>query len=420
MGYQSNLVCQKCGQSFETTSVLYNCKKCGGYLKVIYDYPMSIKSQVEEDSNAKASLSILKRWKSVLPISQPELIDRVTLGETETPLLRLKWLENHLNVARAYVKCEYLFPTASLKDRSMPLVVLKALEYGKTSVSIVSSGNAAASLSAYAAKAGLQAVIFVRGGASPSKLVKASICGAVIVRVNGHMSQINDLFLKMRDRFGWYDCDGGVNPYRCEGKKTCAYEIASQLNWEVPDWVIIPTSTGNGLVAAGIGFDELYKMRLISKKPRLSAIQLEACTPIYDAFKKGQSTITPVIPSKSVSDTLLNGNPDAGGDVLYWVRENSGTVAAVSDQEVVNAVKMLAEKAGIFQEAAGAVSVAGAKKMRESGIIGERDSVVCVLTGSGLNQQDLGIEISKTPALLEPEENLIREYILSQGKNNTN
>lgn len=411
MGYQKALLCEKCGSAHSPSHMLYQCEKCGGFLKVIYDYPHSIGEDLKSEADAKKGATIMERWKSVLPIDQEELIDRVTLGEKETPLLKVPRLGEKLGLNRLFVKCEHLFPTASLKDRSMPLVVLKALEYGGDTVSIVSSGNAAASLSAYAAKAGLKTVIFVRGGASPSKLVKAAICGAILVRVDGHLSQLNDIFIKMRDTYGWYDCDGGVNPYRCEGKKTCAYEIAAQMNWQVADWIIIPTSTGNGLVAAGIGFTELYEMGLISKKPRLVAVQLKACSPIYDAYLKGQDEITPVVPAVSISDTLLNGNPDAGKTVLHWIKTTGGTVAAVSDQEVLEAIRILAEQTGVFQEAAGAVTVAAAKKLRVNGVINPAESVVCLVTGSGLNQQDLAVDITKLPPAVEPTQAAVEKYL---------
>lgn len=411
MSFARALRCLDCEATFPSTLFRYRCERCEGFLGVRYDYE-EIKSAISlTDITSCGTATPIERWRPFLPIERPELVDVVTLGERETPLLSCGRLGERLGLDELWIKNESAFPTGSLKDRSMPLMTLKALEYGRSTVAIVSSGNAAASLAAYAAGAGLKAVVFVRAEASPSKLAKIAIYDPIFVRVRSHLADIGRLFDELVDELGWFDCDGMVNPFRCEGKKTCAFEIALQLGWRAPDVVLIPTSSGNGMVAAHLGFKELLTLGLIEKMPRLVGVQFEACSPIAQAFEAGADKVEAIVPSPSVSDTLLNGSPDAGAMVLRAARETAGTVVTVSDDEMLRAQSDLARRAGIFAEPAGAVALGAARRLAKTGMIRSPDTVVCLVTGHGLNQPDVVEANVEPPEALDPDLGSIRGFL---------
>ncbi len=415
MSYVASLRCLDCGATYPAGVFRCRCDACGGYLGATYDYDQMKHAVHRTDFRSTASSSPLQRWLPFLPIERPDLIDSVSLGERETPLLACGGLGSSIGLENFWIKNESFFPTGSLKDRSMPLVTLKALEFGYSTVAIVSSGNAAASLAAYAARAGLRAVVFVRAEASLSKLAKMVLYAPVIVRVKSHLADIGRLFSDVVDEFGWFDCDGMVNPFRCEGKKTCAFEISLQLGWRAPDWVLIPTSTGNGMVAAYLGFKELQTVGFIDRMPRLVGVQLEACPPIARAFASGSERVSPVTPGVSVSDTLLNGNPEAGTMVLRAARDTGGLIVTVSDEEMLHAQRDLASRAGVFAEPAGAVTVAAAAHLRNAGVLERGECVVCLVTGYGLNQPEVVAATVALPEPVNPTVGDIRDFLATQS-----
>jgi threonine synthase len=322
-----------------------------------------------------------------MPIERPDLIERVTLGERPTPMLRARsapaghelWLKN-----------DALLPTCSLKDRSIPLTVIKALELGRDTVGIVSSGNAAASLSAYAARAGLRAVVFVGGGPSPSKLYKCMIYKPVAVEVLADYSQADAMFQKARDEFGIFDCDGLVNPYRIEGKKSFAYEMARDLGWRSPATVLMPTAYGNGLVAAWKGFQEMHRLGFVDTLPAMVAVQPEEVSPIADAFRLGLDHVPPKVGGRTIAQAVSVANPDIGGSrTLAVALQSHGSVIAVSEDEIRGAVAVLGEREGIAIEPGGALAYAGALKLiRENSPLSGGVVVACV-TGHGLNDPEV-------------------------------
>lgn len=414
MNYASSFRCVACGSNEDIRTMHYSCGACGGYLEVAYRFPEEMRLQIQSSYDRYRDSSILSVWQPVLPIDRSRQIERISLGERITPLLAVGRLGRRIGIDGLFLKCEYYLPTLSLKDRSMALVVLKAMEYGYDTVSIVSSGNAGASLAAYAARAGLKSVLFIRAEANPAKFSKIRFTGATLVRVDSHLGQIGALYDQICHERGWYDCNGTVNPFRCEAKKTCAYEIVAQLGWKAPDVVLVPTSTGNGLVAYGIGFQEMQHFGLIEKMPRLVAVQLRSCDPIYKAFHSGADQVVPVIPEKSISDTLLNGNPEAGRKVLDWVRRTDGSVVAVADEEILNALKDLGACEGVFCEPAGAVTIAAARQLITNGFIGKGESVVCLATGHGLNQPEAMNSVYSPEPVLPADVKKIMDYIRSR------
>lgn len=414
MHYANAFRCVACGAAEDIHSMHYRCKTCGGYLEVNYRFSENMKSEIRKSYEQYRDAPILSVWQPVLPLNRTDQIEMSSLGERITPLLAVNRLSKKIGLSKLFLKCEYFLPTLSLKDRSMALVVLKALDYGYDTVSIVSSGNAGASIAAYAARAGLKSVIFVRSEANPAKFSKIRFTGATVVRIDSHLGQIGTLYNRICNERGWYDCNGTVNPFRCEAKKTCAYEIVAQLGWKAPDAVLVPTSTGNGLVAYAIGFQEMQRFGMIEKIPRLVAVQLKSCDPIYQAFKSGTDRIVQVIPKKSISDTLLNGNPEAGLKVLDWVRKTDGRVVVVTDEEILNALKQLGTTEGVYCEPAGAVTIAAARQLIKNGYIDKEETVVCLATGHGLNQPEALNSFYPPEPVLPAKMESITEYIRSQ------
>jgi threonine synthase len=259
----------------------------------------------------------------------------------------------------------------------------------------MSTGNAAASVAAYSAAAGLKSVVLVPKGTAPSKIIQARAYGATVIVVDGDFDyEVARLYKAAVQEFGWYDCLSS-NPYRDEGKKSYAYEFVDQLDGRIPDWVIHPTAGGTGIYAMWKGFKEFLSLGWIERAPRLVAAQSEAAAPIVAAFEKGLTDVEPVVACETVAESIQVGNPVAlGWRALAALRESKGTAVALSDTEILEAQFLTGSLAGIFAEPAAAISVAAAKKLRSAGVIGRDDLVVCNLTGHGLKQPE-AIRISK-------------------------
>lgn len=385
--------CHDCGREIDSSHFTFQCPGCQGFLDVVYDLDRVGRTVQRQDLLSRPA-NIMVKWLELLPVENPDLIPRVSLGEAPTPLLHARRLGRHLGLKHLLLKDETRFPTGTLKDRSMPLVVLKALEFGFSVVSIVSSGNAAASLGAYAARAGLRAVAFVAG--EPSlKLLKCRAYHSLVVQVDAPYSEVDRLHARARAAFGWFDCNGLINPFRLEGKKTLAYEVVQDLGWQSPDIVLIPTAYGNGLISAWKGFNELEQLGWVDGRPALVAVQPQGCSPIAQAWDAGLTSTLPVVPSPTVAEAVAVADPSAGGErVLQAVRQSGGMVAAVPDELTLQAQSLLATHEGLFVEPSGALGMAGVIKL-----IGERkipaDAIVVVsITGTGANVPEAPVRLA--------------------------
>jgi threonine synthase len=349
------------------------------------------------------------RWFDLFPIESRSSI--VSLGEGCTPLIHATRLGERLDMARLYLKNDTVLPTGSLKDRSNSVGISKAKELGLTTATVISTGNAAASVAAYAAAAGMHSVVMVPLGTAPSKIIQARAYGATVVVVDGDFdNEVAKLYKAAIREFGWYDCLSS-NPYRDEGKKSYAYEMVDQLNGEVPDWMIHPTAGGTGIYAMWKGFQEFRSLGWIQKLPRLVASQSEAAAPITAAFKKGFTDIEPVIARPTVAESIQVGNPvSLGWRALAALGESSGTAVALSDEEILEAQSLIGRLAGVFAEPAAATSVAAAKKLRDGGVIRDDELVVCNLTGHGLKQPE-AIRLRDELRPIQPTLEALRERL---------
>jgi threonine synthase len=390
MGIVNNLHCPKCAYQ-AVTRTEFQCARCRSILEV--EVEISHLTRGDFQAMRRSRDSSIWRWFDFFPVEDRSCI--VSLGEGSTPLIHASRLGGHAGIANLYLKNDTVLPTGSLKDRSNSVGISKAKELGFARATVMSTGNAAASVAAYCAAAGIQSIVMVPAGTAPSKIIQARAYGASVVVIDGSFDrEVAQLYKAAVKEFGWYDCLSS-NPYR-EGKKSYAYELVDQFDEQIPDWLIHPTAGGTGIYAAWKGFNELLSLNLIDRAPKLVIAQSAAAAPIVDAFERDLAEIVPVTARETVAESIQVGNPASlGWRALAAVRDSNGSAVAVSDRETLEAQYLIGSQAGIFAEPAAATSVAAAIKLRKSGVIGKEDVVVCNLTGHGLKQPE-AIRISET------------------------
>jgi len=383
MAKQFCLQCPLCGTE-PPTKRTFRCPSCN----VIVEVAVQIDHLTRADFQTmrqRRDLSIW-RWGEFFPVRDPASI--VSLGEGSTPLLRAQRLGERIGIPNLYLKNDTVLPTGSLKDRSNTVGISAGKEMGFEVASVISTGNAAASVAAYAAAAGMRSVVMVPAGTALSKIIQARAYGAEVVVVDGRFDyEVAELYSRAVGEFGWYDCVSS-NPYRV-GKKSYAYELVDQLDGVIADWVIHPTAGGTGIFAMGQGFKEFRSLGWIEKMPKLVAAQSEAAAPIVKAFAKGLRTVEPVDARDTVAESIQVGNPSSlGWRALEAVYDSGGAAVAVGDQQIFEAQTLTGSLCGVFAEPAAVVSVAVANQMRARGTIARDDIVVCNLTGHGLKQPE--------------------------------
>ena len=379
MGKIKALECPRCrwqSPSWKT----FRCKNCGAVLEAILDLGDIDLRKIRERSERT-----IWRWFEFFPVEDRASI--VSLGEGYTPLIAPRRLAEALGLERLLLKNDAALPTGSLKDRSNAVGISRGRELGYDTAAVISTGNAAASVAAYAAAAGIKSVVMVPAGTEASKILQAAAYGATVVVVEGSFdNEVARLYREALQEFGWYDCLSS-NPYRNEGKKSYAYEMLDQLDGAVPDWVIHPTAGGAGICAMWKGWRELQALGCAQKTPRLVAAQSAAAAPIVRALAQGLDEVEPVEAKPTAAESIQVGNPAAlGRRALGALRASKGTAVALTEDEILEGQSLLARLAGIFAEPAGAISIAAAKKLAEAGSIQRGETVVCNITGHGLKQ----------------------------------
>jgi len=372
------LECVGCRAQFDTQTPYLLCPKCDGLLDPQYDLT---RMKAAAGRIRRRRTHDLWKWREFLPITGDRNL--VTLGEGGTPLLAVPRLATYCGVRQLWVKNDAVNPTGSLKDRSVPIAVTKACEFGYTAVSADSTGNKAASVAAYAARAGLRSIVFCNTSTPKEKILQTLAYGAKVIRVEGDYTAVNAFYkalLKSPD-LHWYDC-GTSNPYRYEGKKTYAYEIAEALDWQPPDRVVHPANGGMSLAKTYKGFCELRALGLIDRVPHMTVVQAEGYDPIVQAARRNTEMV-PTAGGPTLAGALAGRDPgDLGLLALRAVRDSAGTGMTVNDQEIAAAVEQLGRD-GLFIEPSGAVAIAGLRKLVQQSVIDPEEKVVCVLTGSG-------------------------------------
>ena len=330
----------------------------------------------------RRQLSVWK-YREILPIEKQESI--VSLAEGGTGLHMCRRLGRKLGLRRLYVKNEGENPTGSFKDRGMTVAISKAKELGKKKVLCASTGNTAASLAAYSARAGMECIVLVpKGKVAGSKMLQVAMHGSKIIQVKGDFDQAFETALVLAERRRDLYLMNSLNPFRLEGQKTLAFEISDQLDLKTPDIVILPVGNGGNISAAWKGFSEFQQLSITKTRPRMIGIQAEKAAPIANAVKRRKNEILPVHNPQTIATAIRIGSPVNWPKVLKAIKESKGTAETVTDAEILEAQRELATLEGIFVEPASAASIAGLKKLRANRRVDASETIVCVTTGHGL------------------------------------
>jgi threonine synthase len=378
MSFVIALQCRECGQSYPEKP-LHVCETCFGPLEIQYNYEQ-IKKSVSREKIAARERN-LWRYRELLPIGGEP---RVGLYSGFTPLVRAHRLGAALGVKELYVKDDSVnHPTFSYKDRVVSVAISKAMEFGFETVSCASTGNLANSVAAHAARAGLDCYVFIPDGLEQGKIIGSGIYGPKTVAIKGNYDDVNRLCSEIGDKYGWAFVNVNLRPYYSEGAKTHAFEIAEQLGWKLPQHIVVASAGGTILPKLAKGFKELIKVGLVEETEcKIYSAQASGCAPIINALHKGTDLVSPVKPN-TIASSIAIGNPADGYYVIQAVRESGGWGESVTDEEIIQGIKLLARTEGIFTEPAGGTEVAVAKKLIESGRIPRDESIVISITGNG-------------------------------------
>ncbi len=413
MEYVSALLCINCGRSYQPRPEQYLCGDCGeqGILEVGYDYPVLKKEWSREQLKQNPDPSIW-RYAPLLPVRPQTPRPRLRIGMT--PLYQSKALAERLGLNNIYIKDDGLNPTGSLKDRASALAVVKGQEAGADIVACASTGNAASSLAGNIASMGgkMRAVIFIPARAPLGKLTQLLVYGAVVVSVQGSYQDAYRLSERAIRQWGWYNRNAAINPYLVEGKKTVTLELAEQLNWELPDWLVFSVGDGCTIAGAWKGLVDLKQLGFIERLPRLLGVQAAGSAPITKAFKSGKAL--EVSGEDTLADSIAVGNPRNHVKALRAIRASGGDMVNVTDQEILEMIQLLAEKTGVFGEPAGVAGLAGLRKMTARGLIKAGEQVVAVITGNGLKDSKNAQLATGKPFRVEPDFQVL-ERIVKEG-----
>ena len=378
-----SLRCRECGRQRDFEPA-YVCEHCFGPLEVAYDLD-AIRDRVSRYTIAAGPASIW-RYRELLPTPAGNPVD---LGTGFTPLVEAHNLGKALGLDHLYVKNDTLNPTGSFKDRNVAVATNFALSYGFDTLSCSSTGNLAGSVAAYAARAGLRALVFIPADLEPGKVGAAGAYGATVVEVEGTYDDVNRLCAELADQYRWAIVNVNLRPFYSEGSKTLAFEVVEQLGWKAPDHIVVPVAAGSLLAKTAKAFQELVGVGLLDDAPtRIHAAQAEGCAPVSTAIQRGLDTVTPVRPH-SIAKSLAIGNPADGRYAARAVRNSGGWGTACREDAVLDGMAMLAESEGILSEPAGGVVVAGLRQLVEDGRIDRDETVVICITGNGLKTTEL-------------------------------
>jgi len=383
MGYVKGLRCRECGREYPKEA-LHVCEYCFGPLEVMYNYD-EIKKNLNHSSIVQRPENMW-RYKELLPLDGEPTVG---LDVGFTPFIKAQNLADRLGVSELYIKNDAVnHPTLSFKDRVVAVALSKAKEFGFRTVACASTGNLANSVAANAASNGLESYIFIPYDLEQGKVLGTSIYGAKIIGIKGSYDDVNRLCAEIAGKYGWAFVNINIRPYYGEGSKTFGFEIAEQMNWELPKHVIVPMAGGSLITKVWKAFKELKILGLAKGNSKVYGAQASGCAPIITALKEGKELFRPVKNPITIAKSLAIGNPADGYYALKAIRESGGWGEDVTDEEIVEAMIMLAETEGIFTEPAGGVTVGVAKKLIEKGYIPRDESIVISITGNGLKTQE--------------------------------
>jgi threonine synthase len=385
MTFAQEISCPRCQTRFGLSQLLNLCA-CGSPLFVGYDLMKAGTGLVR--SALQGRVSSLWRYRELLPLQDDTNL--VSLGEGYTRLLEAKGLAGELGLRRLWIKDEAQNPTGSFKDRGLSLAISRAKELGVAKVAIPSAGNAGGSLAAYAARAGIEAHVFMPKDTPVANQIEALQYGAELTLVDGLINDCGKIIAERKAAEGWFDVSTLKEPYRLEGKKTMGYEIAEQLNWRLPDVIIYPTGGGTGLIGMWKAFGEMEEMGWIGKKrPRMASVQASGCAPIVRAFAEGKDTAEPWQNARTIASGLRVPQAVADFLILRVIRDSGGIALSVSDDDMLAEIRHVGKLEGIFFCPEGAAGLAALRRLVDTGWIKPADEVLVFNTASGLKYLDV-------------------------------
>ena len=393
---RTSLQCRECKKEYEST-FKYICDECFGPLDVKYDFPTITKDMF---SNREQTYW---RYFELLPIENKSNI--VSIGAGMTPLIKAERLGEKIGLNNLYIKNDSVNPTFSFKDRPAGVAVSKAKEFGLSAVGCASTGNLASATAAHAAKAGFTCHVFAPSDIEMAKITQALSYGVNYIAVDGTYDDANRIAAQIGDSKGIGIVNINMRSHYVEGSKTLAFEVAEQLDWQVPDQLIVPVGSGAMLNAICKGFEELQQVSLLSdvSNMHMIAAQPHGCAPIVDAFKKNSTEVIPVEFPDTVAKSLAIGDPGDGRYVLKRLKQYNGFAEECNDKEILDSIILLAKTEGIFTEPAGGVSLAVLQKMIEQGKVDKNDRVVCYITGNGLKATESIMTVLQKPKTMKAD-----------------
>jgi threonine synthase len=406
MGIIQSLICRECKKEYKP-QFRYICEECFGPLDVTYIYPNNIKKELFESRKEKTYW----RYFELLPVRDKNNIVSINAGFT--PLQKSTNLSEDLQLKSLYIKNDSVNPTFSFKDRPAGVAVSRAKEINLKAVGCASTGNLASATAAHAAVARLPCYIFAPADLEHVKISQALSYGAEFVAVDGTYDDANRVASVIGDSKGIGIVNINMRPYYVEGSKTLAYEVAEQLNWQIPDYLVIPVGSGAMLNAICKGFEELQEIGLVNDVSNLKIIaaQPHGCSPIVDAFKSNSNEIFPVEKPDTIAKSLAIGDPGDGIYVLKRLKQYHGIAESVTNQEIIDGILKLSKTEGIFTEPAGGVSVAVLQKLIETGKIDRDANIVCYVTGNGLKSTEAIVNVLPKPSTVKPDIQMVSAII---------
>lgn len=382
MSFAKNLRCRECGRVYPLEPV-HVCEFCFGPLEVYYDYETM--SRVASRERIERGPPTMWRYADLLPCDAEIAVD---IGTGYTPLVRAANLGRLLGLNRLYVKNDCQNPTWSFKDRVVSVASSVAREFEFDTLACASTGNLANSVAAHAARAGMKACVFIPADLEQGKIIGSAVYGPTLVAVDGSYDEVNRLCSELGDKYPWAFVNINVRPYYAEGSKTLGHEVCEQLGWRAPDRCIVPLASGSLFTKIYKGIKELAWLGLIDwTRTRMSGAQALGCSPIYEAWQRHSFNIRPQKPD-TIAKSLAIGNPADGYYALKVMEQTGGGATAVTDEEIVEGIKLLAETEGIFAETAGGVVIAGLRRLVQEGAVDPDELVVAFITGAGLKTQE--------------------------------
>ena len=407
------LRCSKCGRTYDE-SIPYHCPVCGtvGTLDVVFDID-EVKKELTKEYLLNNEDRSIWRYFPILPLETRKGIAPLHIGFS--PLYKATRLEEKLNIKNIYIKDEGRNPTASLKDRASAIGVAKAIELGKTTIAAASTGNAASSLSGFAACMGIENYIFVPKTIPEGKLAQLLVFGSKVILVDGNYDTAYDFCLQAVEHFEWYNRSCAINPYLVDGKKTVAFEIIEQMNFNVPDKIIMSVGDGCSISGAWKGYKEFYELGLIDKLPTLVSVQATGANPVNRAYRSKKREFDYEVPN-TIADSISVGIPRNGYKALNALYESNGIAIDVTDEEILEAMTYLARHTGVFGEPAGVAGFAGLLKLVREGMIEPNETAVLVVSGNGLKDIKSATQAVKRPEVIKPNLTDLITYINEEVK----